>query len=291
MKRPLAVLTLVLALLGGWGWSAAAVTRVRLASWNLHNFFDERDDRYSDQVFSHEQVEAKIANLAQAMAGIKADVIGLQEVENLPLLQRLAHAAGYRYAVLVEGNDSQRGIDVALLSRTRLSGYRSHRKDALPYVEGGPLNGHYSRDCLEVHVDLGPGLIVLVNHFKAKIGNARSSASKRRSQAQGVARLVQLLHADNPGQDLAVVGDLNDTPESWALEPLESHSWLRDPLARLSLKARYTLEHRGDREAIDHIFLSPGAMARVVPGSARVPRSELIRSCSDHFPVSVELAY
>jgi endonuclease/exonuclease/phosphatase family metal-dependent hydrolase len=74
-------------------------------------------------------VDRKLRVIADAILqvgdGRGADVIALQEVENIRILERLRTdylaAAGYLPAVLIDGNDL-RGIDVAFLSRLPLAG-------------------------------------------------------------------------------------------------------------------------------------------------------------------------
>jgi hypothetical protein len=74
-------------------------------------------------------VDRKLRVIADAILQIDngrgADIIALQEVENIRILERLRTdylaAAGYLPAVLIEGNDL-RGIDVAFLSRLPLAG-------------------------------------------------------------------------------------------------------------------------------------------------------------------------
>ena len=100
--------------------------RWRLATWNLHNFFDSVDDRYGDIVPRQDQVDEKVADLVKALEKIGADVVAVQEVEKRALLDRLAQRAGYRYANLVPGNDGVRGINVGLLSKVKVQGYASH---------------------------------------------------------------------------------------------------------------------------------------------------------------------
>lgn len=278
------MLPALLVLLAVLAWPAR---RVRLASWNLHNLFDEVDDPYADDVPSPARVQAKLQALAQALRDLNSDMVAVQEVENRALLERLAHAAGYRYAILVEGNDTQRGIDVGFLSRVEVSGYRTHREDRLPYVEGNSLNARFSRDCLEVHVPLGPGLIVLVNHFKARVGKARSSALKRRAQALRVAEISRELQHRYPGRALVVAGDLNDGMESWALEPLAGGPFY-DPFARLGLDQGYTLKHRGEKVVLDHILVNDVLRNRVTP---QVWHEKSLQRCSDHFPISVDIAW
>jgi endonuclease/exonuclease/phosphatase family metal-dependent hydrolase len=134
---------------------------VTIMTFNVENLFDTRDDpgkddrtylplelkqteehraacaridneRWRDQClnwdWSEEIVDRKLAAVAEAILQVQngrgADVIALQEVENLTVLERLSNeylaAAGYEPAILIEGDD-ERGIDVALLSRLPLA--------------------------------------------------------------------------------------------------------------------------------------------------------------------------
>jgi hypothetical protein len=71
------------------------------------------------------KLEAIARVIRQVKDGAGADIIALQEVENLRILERLRteHLAGLGYepAVLVEGTDA-RGIDVAFLAKFPLAG-------------------------------------------------------------------------------------------------------------------------------------------------------------------------
>ena len=274
-------------LLFSFAWAAQGVP-FRLATWNAHNYFDAIDDRYADQVPGAPEVERKTQQLALALRQINADAIALQEVEKRALLEQLAQASGYRYALLVEGNDQVRGIYVALLSRHKPVGFRSHKNDALPYVEGNRRDVRFSRDCLEVH--LGPPLpmVILVNHLKSKVGRGKSSELKRRAQALRLQEVVLELRRSQPSRPVAVVGDMNDDPDSWPLEPL-TRPPLVDPFRALPLQQRYTLKHRGKGVALDHILLTPDLAARVVPGSPKVGRLGLFHDCSDHWPLWLDL--
>ncbi len=254
---------------------AAPGGRVRICCWNLHNLFDSVDDSYADKVFSADEVESALSARAEVIRSWNADVVGVEEVENRALLERLAaHVGGVKYALLVEGNDKQRGIDVGLLTRLPVVGYKTHRDDVLT---GGV---RYSRDCLEVHLGGKLPFVVLVNHFKSKLGN---SDEKRRAQAEGVAALVSRL-----GPYVAVIGDLNDGPGSWPLEPL---AFLRDPFGGLTLEARATHVHRGKPGVLDHILLTPALYRYVVPGSAKVYRGKDVQAASDHGALRVDLGY
>lgn len=253
---------------------------LRLATWNLHNLFDEVDDSYADKVPTHALVEKKLDLQAQVLNAMQADVMVVEEVENIGILQRLAQRVpGVTTAVLCEGNDKMRGIDVGFLSRVPVKGYRTHKRMVL--ADGG----HFSRDCLEVH--LGSGLIVLANHFKSKLGG-RETDARRRAQAQGVVAIAAGLEKSLPGAGLAVIGDLNDGPHSWPLEPLRLYG-LADCFGPLTMEQRYTLVYHGQLSIIDHILLNATLRRRYVEGSAKVWRLQQVEKASDHFPISLDL--
>jgi endonuclease/exonuclease/phosphatase family metal-dependent hydrolase len=280
MKTRLSFVLCLLGCLASW----AEGPHWRLCTWNLHNFFDSIDDPYGDQVHKPEKVEKKLVDLSAALQAIQADVVAVQEVEKRSLLEKLAQRAGYRYAVLLPGNDSARGINVGLLSKLKVKGYASHRHDRLPYVEGAPLDTQFSRDCLEVHLRTPEPVILLVNHFKSKVGKGKSSDSKRRAQALRVTRIVADLEHAYPGQALAVLGDMNDSLASWPLEPL-AHSGLYDPFVHLSPELRYTLKHRGQPAALDQILINRRLSRYWVQGSSQVGHDRLYKRCSDHYPM------
>jgi endonuclease/exonuclease/phosphatase family metal-dependent hydrolase len=284
----------VLALIALWVLSAPSVEAsgrtVRLATWNLHNYFDEFDNpAVKEPVFTHRQVEHKIDQLAGVVRRIQPDLIAVEEIENMGLLQRLAvRAGGFRYAVLTQGNDMFRGINVGLLSRVPLAGYKSHRKMVL-HADGMPGERRFSRDCLEVHVQGPVPMTLLVNHLKSKLSGGRIADSKRRAQAEGVATIIDQLERKTPGLPLAVVGDFNDDLHSWALEPVRTCAWLHDPFGSMTLDKRCSFKFHGHELVIDYILLTDSLRTHLIEGSQTVHRGRDIEKASDHYPVSLDL--
>src|SRR5690606_32942223 len=82
---------------------------VRVATCNVHDLFDETDRLVppgdADAVPSPAEVDAKLSRVAAVLVRLDADLVLLQEVENGPILRRLADRAGYPEARLVEGPD------------------------------------------------------------------------------------------------------------------------------------------------------------------------------------------
>jgi len=182
-----------------------------------------------DEPIAHEAV----LNTARVIAGVDADVMGIVEAENRPGLAEFnrvmipsAGGTPFRHVMVIDGNDD-RGIDVGLLCRDgfTIDHMRSHVDDRLP---DGAFT--FSRDCPEyvISTPAGNRLVVLVNHFKSKgFGTPASSNARRRAQAQRVREIYQRLTEEGNGL-VAVLGDLNDTPDSTPLEPLLNDSDLRD---------------------------------------------------------------
>ncbi len=260
------------------------VRLVRLATWNLHDLFDARDDPYDDEIRTDARLEADMEARARVIRELDADLLAVQEVETGALLQELARRTGYEQVVLLEGNDVQRGIDVGLLSRIPLHGSRTHVADLLPRTRGAPREARFSRDCLEVHVAVPGGLVLLINHFKSQAFGGRRSEALRLAQARRV-REIALDLAEVP---LAVLGDLNAEPDSPSLAPLKQPPFL-DPLDVLPRRDRVTWRNGRRHSALDYILLNPALARRLVPGSVRILEGEAIRAASDHRPVLLDL--
>ena len=138
-----------------------AITTVSVMTFNVENLFDNIDDPVKDdkaylplsakQTAAHKNACNEIevqrwrdeclnldwnddildykmtviaATILQVNDGRGADIIALQEIENLAVLEQLRTgylaSAGYLPAILIEGTDA-RGIDVAFLSRLPLA--------------------------------------------------------------------------------------------------------------------------------------------------------------------------
>lgn len=213
--------------------------------------------------------EIATRNTAQVIRDVAADALVVVEADHRVSLARFnaqllaAHNARYDSIMLIDGND-ERGIDVGLLTRSGIviEKLRSHVDDR---TEVGPI---YSRDCPEYHLKLPSGdrIALLANHFKSKGGNQAASNALRRAQAVRTRAIYEELRAS--GQTMvAVLGDLNDTPDSAPLAPLLADgSTLKD----ISLHPAFETDGRvgtfgngakGDK--IDYILLSPALFARV----------------------------
>lgn len=230
---------------------------------------DGRDDWIGWVELKTEPVNAlAMKHTAMVIRDINADVLGVVEAENRPVLSRftetLLHEVGgipYPHVMLIDGNDD-RGIDVGLLSRHPIASIVSH-------VDDNDGNGRvFSRDCPEYHLTLpsGAALVVLVNHLKSK-GYATQGdpigTQRRTRQTTAIADIYHQLTAAG-ATNIAVIGDLNDTPESGPLQILADTTDLQTIAHHPSFDpGPRTGTFKGTKDQIDHILLSPALYATI----------------------------
>lgn len=234
---------------------------------------DGRDDWIGWVDLVVEPVNEKATrNTARVIADIGADVIGVVEAENRPALVRfnedLLSGAGslYDHIMLIDGND-ERGIDVGLLTKKKFDivSIVSHVDDK---DDDKPI---FSRDCAQYHLttDQGNTLIVLVNHFKSKgFGVASVSNAKRKLQSERVATIYRQLNREF--DFIAIIGDLNDTPDSDPISPLFHQTGLKDAADVPGFDdggRPGTFKNGTASNKIDYILMSPKLFAKASGGA------------------------
>jgi endonuclease/exonuclease/phosphatase family metal-dependent hydrolase len=183
---------------------------------------------------------------ALAIAATRADIICLQEVDNIEALQAFEYGylfkmvgRGYRQKIVSSGNDG-RGIDVAVMMRDETrSGeaielVRTTSHAHLTYADLGlhtpelaasgnqPHERVFRRDCLEIDVRIGGRPLTLYAvHFKSMGGprngleSREASMPVRIAEAKAVRRIIEARfgrdHASR--KRWAICGDLNDYRE------------------------------------------------------------------------------
>jgi len=208
-------------------------------------------------------------NTARVIAALDADILGVIEAEDRVTLsrfnQQLLPAVGahpYSHVMLVDGNDD-RGIDVGCITRLPIRSIRSHVDDRDSH---GVI---FSRDCAEYELQLptGESLWLMVNHLKSKgYGSAEANDAKRKRQAERVREIYE--EHLTAGDDLiAVIGDLNETPDGAPLAPLfTAGSTLKDVAQHPSYDdggRPGTHGNCGNGTKLDYILLSPRLYAKV----------------------------
>ncbi len=281
----------------------AEADQIIIATFNVENFFDtdfphpDSPPRPSDDEYA-----LKLNKVADAIVRMGAPtIIGLQEVENLGVLETLATTellAPYSYeAVLLEGEDS-RGIDVGYLvrgDRVTIEGYANYPEPS-GLTSRPPL-------MITVTVSLASGsqrLYLLNNHFLSLSAGEEATEPTRTAQAAwNVTQLARILQQD-PNAQFVVLGDLNSFYRTPPIDTLQA-AGLRHVYEFVPVAERpYTYIFEGGTQTLDHILLSPELYARVtavttLPINADYPPPEpgdaTARRVSDHDPLLVTLTY
>jgi endonuclease/exonuclease/phosphatase family metal-dependent hydrolase len=217
------------------------------------------------------------------LARLDADVVVLLEVEHAALLERLVRGplAGGGYTVWLEEGYDPRGIDTGVLSRVPVAGVASHLGDRA--ADGRPL---FARALAEVHLRRGGrSVAVLGAHLASRLDPA--AGPRRAAQARRVREVADELRAAEPGVLVAVVGDLNDTPDSPALEPLLGDGALVDLGAGFPAAQGFTWSGGGARERIDYALVPQDESPSVV--GCEVVAGEDVDRASDHRPLLLDL--
>ncbi|MEQ1845449.1 MAG: endonuclease/exonuclease/phosphatase family protein [Nitrospira sp.] len=208
---------------------------------------------------------------ARVIRDVKADILGVVEAESRPALKQFSdeivsavEGTPYENVMLIDGNDD-RGIDVGIAYRdtVTLDFIRSHVTDK--QVNGNLI---FSRDCPEYHFRTpnGKRLLIMVNHFKSKgFGSQASNDAKRKAQAQRVREIYDERLAEGIDH-IAIIGDLNDTPDSNPLEPLHDSTSMKDIFMHPNFDNGGfpgTFDLCNASNKIDYILLSPKLFERV----------------------------
>ena len=243
--------------------------------------FPEEETRDSVQASLAVAVEDDKRELTGlAIAETRADILALQEIDNLGVLQAFfanyVHRVSdlrYEHFKLVHGND-QRGIDVAFVMRKGLVArdaltFHSHREktfgeldlfsDDLEDFGIRPGDRVFNRDCLEASIAFGDrALTLFVTHFKAMAEHQEEHAgilAARQAEATAVRRLIERRFGEGwRSANWIVAGDLNTFRERISLGgeiqrigPSGLDALLEiavDPVAELPAGERWTYLYR-----------------------------------------------
>lgn len=290
---------------------------IRIAAYNMLNFFDQVDDPALsgefDDIKNVTSLE-RCAKLAEAIRKVDADIIGLEEVESLDAVKWFRDTylkdMGYKYICSYDVG-YYRGVEQAVLSRIEITGSHVWLNESLdnvkrvgpgfaPVKSGEHLFFQRSPLMVNFKTEAGYEITIFIVHHKA----GRDFDYAREAEALRIVDLINELQAKDPKRNIAVMGDFNAAP------------W--DKSFRIYLQAGMfdTMCHRttqGDDEAmlykthesnrvLDYILLNSAAHREFVPGSPFVlgtmfpPSSYDWRKdpppagyASDHYPVAIEL--
>ncbi len=197
-----------------------------VAWWNVENLFDvEGSPARSDKLnrtlrseltgWNEAVLTRKITNLAaiisQLNGGRGPDLLGVCEVENRPVLQRLVEALaplGRNYLVAHHDTADERGIDVAFI-------YDRAKFLAEETFSHTIQKRTATRELFQVNFRTAAGrlLVVIGNHWPSKLGGGRESEAYRIIAGETLAYFnarIEAIHGDDT--PILVMGDFNDEP-------------------------------------------------------------------------------
>ena len=259
---------------------------VRLATYNLENMFDDKDDPALSGEYDDKDMTKPLAHrqaLGKAIKAIDADVIALEEIESLEALtwfrDNHLRGLGYEFMASLDSGD-HRGIECSVLSRFPLKDVKVFPDMSLGGIHpdkwgeevnreaGKPIT--FRRSPLQVTVvvpaekvaALGKlkdpnaqvseakpyELTLFVVHFKS----GRPGAYWREAEATKTAELAAVVLTDNPEANIAILGDCNAVQTDEALQILYRQHWI-DLFADRAAKDAATFSHSSER-TIDHIM-------------------------------------
>ncbi len=303
---------------------------ITLGSFNCENLigryeFRKGEKPTEDSGFTINKVAFEIYNeedkrlTAEAIRATRADILGLQEVENLPVLDTFTstHVGGpdYRHRVLIHGNDP-RNIDVAALSKLPITHLRTWRH--LRSASGN--SSLFSRDLLEVDVEVPTvdgrprTLTLFINHLKSRMEGRAQTRARRLEQVHTMLQIV----ADRVGPsfegNFVIAGDKNDYLEdgdgtTTALPELARHPHLVNANEALAPEERWTHYFNGGNEyrQLDFLWVGKALYERAGQPAPVIVRNGLPRraerydgerfegvgqdrpKASDHCPVTLTL--
>jgi hypothetical protein len=288
-------------------------TTVRIAGFNLHNWFVSLGERGAATTLARDRQAAK---LVAALLALDADALALAEVENddgaalADLLRRLNAAqraagrdaaADYVAARAPPAGRSRDAIQVGIAYRPALLTLLRTAVDRAPVHDRPPLAAAFAL------ADGRPAFTLIAAHHKAKSGCPLSGDVDRGSgcwdlrrdaQSQSLLDFAARLVRDDP--PTLIVGDLNAYRHEAPLRRFADAGW-RILVDDMPAERAYAYVYFGRAGALTHAVASPGLADRVV-GAAfwainadEPPRADAswptpFRS-SDHDPILLELRW
>jgi len=206
---------------------SCAQTKVRVAFYNVENFFDCTDDPGKndedftpdgDYHWTYNRFWKKTENIAKVLAcmgedGSFPELIGMAEVEKAAVVKKLLSKANMSdsYRMVHRESPDRRGIDVCLLYNRYIFKPVHTQFIAIKFPQDPQKK---TRDLLYVRGTLpdGKDLHVVVSHWPSKSGGEDESRPYRCFVADKLRALADSILTASPKARLVIMGDFNDAP-------------------------------------------------------------------------------
>ena len=269
---------------------AAEPKGIVVATYNLENYVGAEPVKGGASRRGKPKTEKAIEAVIRIVKEISPDILGVCEMGSPERFEdfkkRLAdEGLGYTDSEYVQAADPDRHL--ALVSRFPIVA-RQSQTDVPFELNGQPEK--VRRGFLDVTIQAAPdyALRMVGVHLKSKLAIAEGEAVVRRCEAQQLRRHVEKILAADPQANLVCYGDFNDTREQPMFAAVSgvrgTATYLDDLPAKDDFGDRWTHYWKTADlySRIDYLFASPALVREVVPGSARVYRSEFWYEASDH---------
>ena len=234
---------------------------------NTEFFFDNEEPHgevigESVPVPTAEQYEAKAKAIAELIDTHKANIVGLVEVENRAVLEKVkSHLTSPDdwHIAFDEGRDTYTGQDVAILTKFRIvrgSATNFPAEREVYFVDDHEHDVNPSKILgVELKIDNQP-FYVLITHL---ISRRSLNDAKRLAQATVVRRqAVKAMMAD---KNVIIMGDMNDTPGTPVINRLRGFDDIWGDFLQtanaVKVEERYTYIHEDQKNLLDHLLISP----------------------------------
>ncbi len=239
--------------------------RYKVAFYNVETLFDTvRNPLIDDGEFTPKgmrgwntaRYRTKIENLVRVIDDMRADILGIAEVENEAVVRDLLLASRSDYNYIHINTSDRRGMDVALL-------YRGDKFFPTKHYQWGGVG--VSREFLVVWGELaGERMCVIVCHMPSQI----NSPETRKKAFTALRDHVASILARDPAAKILVLGDFNDIPSGALIQSLTGGAvkefggrpMLLNPFTEMSRAGYGSYVYRDRRLMYDNILFS-GALS------------------------------
>lgn len=267
-----------------------ATNEFTVLTLNLHQYVSMNRDE-NPETFEPKPAE-ETKPLIDSLRALSPDLLVVQEMGSpedwAEFKAALAGGANEPYAYDAYLRRDPEDRNMALLSRFPIQACQLHTNDLYTI---GPRRFPVRRGFLDVTV-LARGQTpfrLLAAHLKSKKFHDFGQAEMRRNEARLLCNHVRDAMAETPAVPLLVIGDLNDTPSSAALQEVMNYQGrpllfdLR-PLDRLG--DAWTWRGADDDCArLDYALANALLLPMAVPEKCFIPSSPALAIASDHRPI------
>lgn len=272
---------------------------VRFLSYNLRNYLPMKRRVDGLSVDEAPKPDDEISALVKVIVDAKPDIIGVCEIGGpayvKDLQQRLKKAGvDLPYSELVEAaSDYERNL--ALLSRYPIVS-SDPRKD-LSYLIGN-MRLPFQRGILDVTIAPNPQyrLRLIGLHLKSKREVPEADqALMRRNESQLARHHIDEIFKDEPGVNLIVYGDLNDTRNEISVRALRGRYRSDTYLSAVNVEDQngFRWTHYWDDAdsytRLDYVLASKGMRSEIDKKKSYIPHGDDWYLASDHRPLLVTI--